>query len=432
MSQVSNQCNLMSTDMNKEETSYYYVDNQKYKSSRFSAIVLVQLSLEHYIPLFHEAGIHDLDQFLSMKDNDFTAVGVQDPSDLWLLSTCAKALKSHIAQKQQQKRNTICSIAEESEDEDEDFFSIRSRSSVVSSSSNSDEITTASSESILRAIHAFDSYEPPSYTTSTSLPSLQTNTPSGAMHLQAAPGTVIRRHKQSSGSRPVSMPIQLPSFTTPPPDYSTSIYGRRLERCRSMIFPREEEGKEELPGYSCTVFKMGYVNIKKEFDAPNCKSKYRHWRKLYVELWGTMLRFYRAAPSTNSASIDARNYYRWPLRAPYYYYHKYYFTPMLTISLAGAEACRALDYFRRPNALRLTTQQGPQLLMRLSSHVEMISWVEHLQAAINISLDLEFRPMPKFITIPTRGLTTALLDPRSIELERTREQRRRDQREVLI
>ncbi|KAG1106762.1 hypothetical protein G6F42_016621 [Rhizopus arrhizus] len=70
--------------------------------------------------------------------------------------------------------------------------------------------------------------------------------------------------------------------------------------------------------------------------------------------------------------------------------------------------------------------------MRLSSHVEMISWIEHLQAAINISLDLEFRPMPKFITIPTRGLTTALLDPRSIELERTREQRRRDQREVLI
>jgi len=93
-----------------------------------------------------------------------------------------------------------------------------------------------------------------------------------------------------------------------------------------------------------------------------------------------MLRIYRAAPSKNSASIDARNYYRWPLRAPYYYYHKYYFTPMLTISLAGAEACRALDYFRRPNALRLTTQQGPQLLMRLSSHVEMISWIEHLQA----------------------------------------------------
>jgi hypothetical protein len=40
--------------------------------------------------------------------------------------------------------------------------------------------------------------------------------------------------------------------------------------------------------------------------------------------------------------------------------------------------------------------------------------------------------MPKFITIPTRALTTSVLDPRLIELERTREQRRRDQRETLL
>lgn len=104
------------------------------------------------------------------------------------------------------------------------------------------------------------------------------------------------------------------------------------------------------------------------------------FRKLYIELWGTMLRVYRTAPTKTSSTIDYRNYYRWPLRTPYCYYHKYYYTPMFTISLAGAEASRALDYFRRPNALRLTTQQGPQLLLRLSSHVEMISWVEHLQA----------------------------------------------------
>ncbi|CEP17324.1 hypothetical protein [Parasitella parasitica] len=361
-----------------------------------------------------------------MKDDDYTLIGIEDPGDLKLLATCSKALKTHIAEKQSQKRSTFYSIAEESDDDD-DFFSARSSSNI---SSNNDEVTSASSKSILKAIHAFDSYEPPSYPTTP--PSIQANTPSGTMHLQAVPGSIIRRHKQPGGSRPVSMPVQLPSFATPPPNYSTSIYGRRLDRCRSMVFPREEEGKEELPGYSCTVFKMGYVNIKKEFDAPNCKSKYRHWRKLYVELWGTMLKVYRAPPSKQTSTIDPRNYYRWPLRIPYYYYHKYYYTPIFTISLAGAEAFRALDYFRRPNALRLTTQQGPQILMRLSSHVEMISWVEHLQAAINISLDLEFRPMPKFITIPTRGLTTASLDPRSIELERAREQRRRDQHEVLI
>jgi hypothetical protein len=108
------------------------------------------------------------------------------------------------------------------------------------------------------------------------------------------------------------------------------------------------------------------------------------YRKLYVELWGTMLRVYRAAPSKNKSNVDYRHNYRWP----YYYYHKYYYTPIFTISLAGAEAGRALDYFKRPNALRLTTQQGPQLLLRLSSLVEMISWIEHLQAGKYIYMSL--------------------------------------------
>jgi hypothetical protein len=40
--------------------------------------------------------------------------------------------------------------------------------------------------------------------------------------------------------------------------------------------------------------------------------------------------------------------------------------------------------------------------------------------------------MPKFITLPTRALASGTLDPRAIELERAREQRRREQREVLI
>jgi hypothetical protein len=159
------------------------------------------------------------------------------------------------------------------------------------------------------------------------------------------------------------------------------------------------------------------------------------------------LRIYRTAPPKHDTIV---NYYpSWPFGVPYRYYHKYYHTPIFTLSLAGAEASRAFDYLKRPNVLRLTTQQGPQLLLRLSSHVEMISWIEHLQAgnlfsssfillfilsslAINISLDLEDRPMPKFITLPSRAFTSGLLDPRTVELERIREQRRRDQREILI
>lgn len=40
--------------------------------------------------------------------------------------------------------------------------------------------------------------------------------------------------------------------------------------------------------------------------------------------------------------------------------------------------------------------------------------------------------MPKFITLPIRNLASGTLDSRTIELERAREQRRREQREILI
>ncbi|KAI8991084.1 hypothetical protein BDF20DRAFT_809871, partial [Mycotypha africana] len=243
--------------------------------------------------------------------------------------------------------------------------------------------------------------------------------------------------------RPLSMPLPLPSYiVTPPPDYMmtpTALLGKKLDRCRSMLVastPREEDGKEDLPDYSCTVYKMGYVYIKKEYDMPHVKAKWRRWRKLYVELWGTVLKLYRTAPKAtqqeSTTTTTAMEHYPWLFRLPYQYYYKYYYCPIVSISLAGAEAARALDYFRRPNVLRLTTQQGPQLLMKLPSHVDMISWIEHLQAAINISLDLEQRPMPKFITIQTRGLASNIPDSRAIALERAREQRRRDQHEVLI
>ncbi|KAI8880765.1 PH domain-like protein [Backusella circina FSU 941] len=429
---------------------------------------------------------------------DFITIGLQDPGDLDLLTLCAKALRAHIAQKKQQQNDI--KLDDDMMDNKINTSTFRKNSSDSGCSTTIDPCIinndtristpltppppfTASSSSlsiakespilssdmirqhsqpILRVINAFDRYDetstsdiivhddnhmeilddhspPPPYPVV--IPSIQTNTPSGAMVLTGAPGTVIPRYRGHqrgvSGSRPLSMPVYLPS--SPPPDtmmdaaLMTVVAQRqkRSERCRSMmILPREEEGNEELPPYSCTVFKMGYVYVKREFESPGVRSKWRTWRKLYVELWGTVLRVYRAPPDHDDKKSNNELY--WPLRVPYKYWNKYYYTPIFTFSLAGADATRALDYFRRPNALRLSIQQGPQLLLRLPSHVEMISWIEHLQAAINISLDLEQRPMPKFITLPTRALASGTLDPRSIELERAREQRRRDQREVLI
>lgn len=236
---------------------------------------MTHLSLQHHVPLFKKAGI-DLDKFLKMSETDFQRLGLDDPRDLGLLSNCSRALSIHI----QQERDSI-SIKEEDDD----------------------DTPLLTPSSILNAIHAFDSdptiKSSPSPPAIVVIPSVQTNT-SSAHDFQPppvhngylVPGTppqptlrprFTNGQNKQTNTRPVSMPIQLPSFSTspPPPDYASwppSIYGKRLDRCRSMIFPREEEGKEELPPYTCTVFKMGYVYVKKEYDTPGVKSRYRGWR----------------------------------------------------------------------------------------------------------------------------------------------------------
>lgn len=99
-------------------------------------------------------------------------------------------------------------------------------------------------------------------------------------------------------------------------------------------------------------------------------------RKLYVELWGTILRIYRASPHENSRYKRLGRH----LPSTLSQWGRYFYAPQAVLSLAGAEAGRAWDYTKRPHVLRLTTAHGPQLLLRLPTHIEMISWIEHLQA----------------------------------------------------
>lgn len=224
---------------------------------------------------------------------------------------------------------------------------------------------------------------------------------------------------------------------------------KRWEKRRScVILPREEEGQEELPAYHCTVHKQGHVYVKREMEGPTQKTRWnRSWKPLYVELWGTLLFFYPLTTLHTTQEGDSI-----PLASLLAYRQT---PPLETINLAHANATRAWDYVKRPHALRLVTDQGPHLLLRLDTHLEMVSWIEHLQAgmskkrkkkdretlanvcvpfqAINISLDLELRPMPKFMTLPTRvSVSNIYADPRALQFEHMREQRLLEQNEMLI
>ncbi|CAO3589390.1 unnamed protein product [Absidia cylindrospora] len=143
---------------------------------------------------------------------------------------------------------------------------------------------------------------------------------------------------------------------------------------------REEEGKEELPPYECTIYKMGYMMVKNELDGPDKKSKTRSWRKLYMMLWGTNVRAYKTIPMTE---LEEKK-------------------PIWCYSMQDAEAGQPSDYCKYRHVIRLRIHQGPQLLIRAKDEGDQMEWIEHLQASVNVSLDLDERKMPQFITSSRR------------------------------
>lgn len=70
-------------------------------------------------------------------------------------------------------------------------------------------------------------------------------------------------------------------------------------------------------------------------------------------------------------------------------------------SLQGAESGLAADYLKRRHVVRVRAE-GEQFLLQTRNDRHVVDWIEAFQAATNIALDLERRPMPKFITLPRR------------------------------
>ncbi|KAI9497158.1 hypothetical protein BDB00DRAFT_805231 [Zychaea mexicana] len=156
---------------------------------------------------------------------------------------------------------------------------------------------------------------------------------------------------------------------------------------RLRLQQAEDEGGhstlvDELPPYTCTVYKMGYVKIKQETGSQPPSSSRIRWRKFYIRLWGTALYMYKNKDETK---------------------------PVYTLSMQRVEAGLAPEFHKKPSVLRLrAATTGDQFLMRLMNTTDMVSWIEHLQAAANISLDLDTRKMPRFVTMtrPNNQSTT--------------------------
>lgn len=120
-------------------------------------------------------------------------------------------------------------------------------------------------------------------------PALSTAT-SESKKLQA-PSSPVQARPSTAGSR-LHRPRSMYELHVAPPAYH-SVYERAGFGPKQIVFPREEEGKEGLPDYTCAIHIEGYMPRKMEFTAPSVQAKDRAWKRQYVVLHGTSIKFYK-------------------------------------------------------------------------------------------------------------------------------------------
>ncbi|EJD51343.1 hypothetical protein AURDEDRAFT_57318, partial [Auricularia subglabra TFB-10046 SS5] len=93
--------------------------------------------------------------------------------------------------------------------------------------------------------------------------------------------------------------------------------------------------------------------------------------------------FYRpSSPASSTTSLLATHTHA-PAREPIRVY-----------SLQHAESGLGSDYVKKQHVVRIRAE-GEQFLIQLGSVEEVVQWVEGLQAAANVALDLDERQMPR-------------------------------------
>lgn len=194
------------------------------------------------------------------------------------------------------------------------------------------------------------------------------------------------------------------------------------------ILPRENEGFESLPGYKTAVYREGLAHKKTELVTPYLPATYRLWTPVYIQLNNTQLNMYLLAPTPlghNDPYIDPS---RLDLGISYFSQESPDPTPLRdhelqtgstenalvangryrvsrllrSYTLQYADVGAASDYVKRTHVLRIRAE-AEQFLLQLSTVIDFVAWAHSLQTAIDISLPLDERPLPRTRMIPRRN-----------------------------
>ena len=218
---------------------------------------------------------------------------------------------------------------------------------------------------------------------------------------------------------------QLPSGS--PPSFARATDPQTLRYLDERTRTEQKVARNTAlpPSYNCTVEIGGVVGIKQELSSPFQVSGNREWYDAYVVLRGTQLSIHRV----KNPGLLSKN--RQPTAGRL----------LRTYTLQHAEAGVALDFKKtalipkspfahlvptaarsklyesdphlfepvREHAIRLRLELE-QFLLCASSQEDMLSWIEALCAAIDISAPLEDRSEPRYRSLPRRSRRQRILD----------------------
>ncbi|GAA5959807.1 hypothetical protein JCM21900_001023 [Sporobolomyces salmonicolor] len=267
--------------------------------------------------------------------------------------------------------------------------------------------------------------------------------PSSSQHLSVSPTqprSALLTRPTTANAR-IHRPRSMYELRDAPPAYS-SIARAPGFGPQQPVQPREEEGKEGLPAYTCAIHIEGFMPRKMEFTAPGVQAKDRAWKRQYVVLHGTSIKVYKydlrthPIPGEVDWSVIPADIAGHDGPPPLHFHEGEYGVIATTTShrfplsitdakakaknhiitsatassqnqllrhysLQNAESGLAADYIKRRHVVRVRAE-GEQFLLQAKDDRGVIDLIEALQAATNVALDLDARPLPKFITLPRR------------------------------
>ncbi|KAF2271147.1 hypothetical protein CC78DRAFT_12881 [Lojkania enalia] len=216
-----------------------------------------------------------------------------------------------------------------------------------------------------------------------------------------------------------------PALEDHPPSYAVAINKKTLSRLEAQAQAEQAALRDALPEYSCSVEIGGVLGLKQELASPFQVAGHREWSDAYVLLRGTQLSIYRL----KSPHLLSKKRTPGPGRLVKTYslqhaevgvagdFKKSVLIPRSPFAHLVPVAARAKLFETDPHLfepirefvirLRLETEQ---FLLCMSTQEEMLTWVEKLCAAIDISPPIEDRSEPRYRSLPRRSRRQRLLE----------------------